>query len=303
MAVACAGIGVVAALTVEGTRWAFLPGDEATDVARSTPALRAALEPRAAELPPGVSHDGEPLPARHPWLRLAALTPADAQAPSAASAPAPAARAGGALASSAGPLTLRRGCAWGQPGRNPYRGSVEQALVQARLPAEVVAEVTRRAEARQPSDRVEIRREGIRSQRGGHEYAPDGFAMAFGTTLCLGTRVNFSPGHAEQADLYEVQDRRGRKHAVMVPDVCGNVSVLAERGERKRLRTLAVGDFADPGEPLYVIEAGLWADKASTVPEPGTLGIGLLGLVAAFAAGRGALRRARVIKAGTDRPV
>ncbi|MDP1535383.1 MAG: hypothetical protein Q8L92_17535, partial [Rubrivivax sp.] len=38
-------------------------------------------------------------------------------------------------------LHLRRHCAWAQPGRSPYRGTVEQALGLAQLPPEVVRQV------------------------------------------------------------------------------------------------------------------------------------------------------------------
>jgi hypothetical protein len=109
------------------------------------------------------------------------------------------------------------------------------------------------------SDRVEIRRDSIRTVSGKRRFDPTLVAMGFGNTLCFGTRVNFQPGHVERADLYDATDAAGTNFAVMVPYVCGNVSVLAERAERP-----------DQG-----------GGNGRSVPEPGTLA----SVVAALAAG------------------
>jgi len=86
--------------------------------------------------------------------------------------------------------------------------------------------------AGQASDRLEITNASIRTVHQYREYDPSSIAMTFGKTLCLNTRVNFPPGHMERADLYEVADASGATYSVMVPYVCGNVSVLADRAER-----------------------------------------------------------------------
>jgi hypothetical protein len=65
--------------------------------------------------------------------------------------------------------------------------------------------------------------------------------MGFGRTMCFATRVNFTPGHLEYADLYDATDAAGRNYAVMVPYVCGNVSVLAERAERPEVASAGAG--------------------------------------------------------------
>lgn len=251
--------------------------------------------------PPGVSHDGRPLPAGH---ALQAWPQALPGAPAATVPPQPLA------------LALREGCAWGQPGRSPYRGTTEQALLGARLPPEVVREVARLRQARLVTDRVEIRTDAIRAVSDGREFSARSFMMTYGHTLCVDARVNFVPGHVEQADLYEVRDARGKLHSVMVPDVCGNVSVLGARGDRldKKMLTKAlaaqggpvpwVGTAADEaGAPWlgglrWVL--GMAPDGAARpggggvqapgqgqapgsvhkVPEPGTLAGVLLGLVA-----------------------
>jgi hypothetical protein len=155
-------------------------------------------------------------------------------------------------------LVLRRGCAWGVPGRSPYQGTIAQALAGARLPDEIVQKVGSMVERGVVSDRVEIRRESIRTVSGKRRFDPTIVAMGFGRTLCFGTRVNFRPGHVEQADLYDAVDAAGTRFAVMVPYVCGNVSVLAERAERP-----------DEG-----------GGNARSVPEPGTLAILVAGLAA-----------------------
>ena len=249
----------------------------------------APAAPKLVQVPAGVSHDGEALPARHPWLHPGVLA-ADT---------APAEPESGPIAAAAGvpavePLEMKRGCAWGQPGRSPYRGSVEQALLHARLPAEVVTEVARRVRAHEPSDRLEIRTGRIHGLQHGREFDPSHMAMSFGRTLCLGTRVNFAPGHVEQADLYEVSDARGRRHAVMVPDVCGNVTVLGARGERRRLLRLAAGDPA--ADEWWVLATGEWPEHAGNVPEPGSAALLLAALAAAL------LHRCRRDGRGTAQP-
>ena len=194
------------------------------------------------DVPPGVSHDGRPLPA-------ALATPV--------------ALAAGEAAPDGPPLALREGCAWGQPGRMPYRGTTAQALRAARLPPEVVQEVARLRQVRAVTDRVEIRTGAIRAVTDGREFNPRSFAMTYGHTLCVGARVNFAPGHVERADLYEVRDARGRLHSVMVPDVCGNVSVLGARGEKVDKRALTVAQAALGGPVPWV---GVAADLAPHMP-------------------------------------
>lgn len=172
--------------------------------------VRSAKAPVAAvavaeplPVPPGVSYDG------------VELAPTDARAVGNPSA-----------------LSLRRGCAWGVPGRSPYKGTVSQALSGAKLPPEVVRKVEAMVAHGVVSDRLEISRDAIRTVSGKRRFDSNIVAMGFGSTLCFGTRVNFEPGHVERADLYDATDADGTRFAVMVPYVCGNVSVLAERAER-----------------------------------------------------------------------
>ena len=130
------------------------------------------------------------------------------------------------------PLNLRRGCAWGVPGRNPYLGTVSQALSATRMPASAIAKFEALIAKKMVSDRVEITREGITTVSKRRSFDALSFDMAFGNTMCFNTRVNFRPGHVEHADLYEATDADGKRYAVMVPYVCGNVAVLGDREER-----------------------------------------------------------------------
>jgi len=240
------------------------------------PADRQAHPGGVHRLAPGEHFDGEPM------QPVAATSPATA-----------------ALPATDPPLGLRQNCVWGKPGRNPYQGTVEQALVAARLPAELVAPVAARIRARQPTDRVSISTAVIRSDRGGREFSPRGLGLSFGHTMCLNSRVNFAPGHIEKADLYEVVDAAGRRRAVMVPDVCGNVSVLSAGGERARLPRwvaaplarlqTALGDDAGGAAGLgeFGLRHAVAVDGAAReVPEPDTLACVLVGLAAAWWAGR-----------------
>lgn len=165
-------------------------------------------------------------------------------------------------------LSLRRGCAWGVPGRTPYKGTVRQALVGAGLPHEVVNKIDLMVERKMVSDRVKITRDSIQTENGKRRFEPTIAAMGFGKTLCFGTRVNFPAGHVELADLYEATDGEGAKFSVMVPYVCGNVSVLAARAERAD---------TPPG-------------GVRSIPEPGTLA-SLMAALAAMAAGARMSRR------------
>jgi len=228
---------------------------------------------------PGEAFDGEALPAEHPLLQPVSLqvaggteaeaTPVRAQA-----------------------LTLRRFCAWGRPGRMPYRGTAEEALTAAQVPPEVRAQIGAAIAAARPHDRLIVANDGIRTATGTQTFDADGFAMTYGRTLCLGTRVNFKSGHVEPASLYEAFDQKGRRYSVMVPDVCGNVSVLRPRGERG-LQTVGWPDtppngldLLDPGHPAQRVMHAVLSNKPNEVPTPGTLALSLLAMAAAWATGR-----------------
>lgn len=193
------GIAVAAAAMQGATWW-----QERNAVKRKA-ALAAAASVAPAPLPVdvGESYDGDVVPAEDPRA-----------------------------ADNRTPLTLRRGCAWGIPGRNPYKGTVGQALTAARLPESAIRKFEALVEKKAVSERLVISRTGIRTVAGTRRFEGRSFDMAFGNTMCFGTRVNFHDGHLEYADLYEATDASGRRYSVMVPDACGNVAVLTDTEER-----------------------------------------------------------------------
>ncbi len=199
-----------------------------------------------ADLPPGEYHDGDPLPAAHPLAQPAA-------------------------AAASAPLDLRASCVWGRPGRDPYRGSVAEALRAARLPEPVRARLEARIAARDRDGRLAIGRDAIRDVLGGRSFAPVGFAMTYGRTLCLETRVNFPVGHEEPADLYEVHDDRGRRYSVMVPEVCGNVSFIAATARDGGPAREMAADTLPAQLKLATMVGPRDDDPARSLPEPGTL--------------------------------
>jgi hypothetical protein len=170
------------------------------------------------------------------------------------------------VAGNPSPLVLRRSCAWGRPGGNPYRGTVSQALSATPLPPDVVRQIGEMVERGWTRGQVEISRAGIRTLDDRRHFGSTLASMGFGNTLCYGTRVNFAAGHVEYAALYEAADSQGRNYAVMVPYVCGNVSVLGAVGE---------------------------ADEQRKVPEPASGALGLLALSLLAATRRHRPRRAR----------
>jgi hypothetical protein len=96
--------------------------------------------------------------------------------------------------------------------------------------------------------------------------------MTYGRTLCLETRVNFAAGHSEPADLYEALDERGRRFSVMVPDVCGNVSIISESSSSsEQLRRRSFGGGLPSQLKLTTLVGGGEGDPGHAVPAPSTL--------------------------------
>lgn len=244
-----------------------------TALAQALPLLLA-LWPSGTSVAAGVSHDGVPLPASHP-LAQAGERLAAASGPASG-----AARAGVPMAAG---LTLRQHCSWGQPGRNPYQGTPEQALTAARLPPEVVQQIAQAIRSGEATDQLTITRDGIQNSSGSRRFAAAPFVMTYGRTLCLNARVNFAPGHSEPASLFEASDQRGRRYAVMVPSVCGNVSVIGETtAGRHTALSSGVPYSRDPAGGSDVASADDEPlQRVNAVPVPGTLWLVLAGLGAA----------------------
>ncbi|MCW5633071.1 MAG: hypothetical protein KIT17_07010 [Rubrivivax sp.] len=173
---------------------------------------------------PGESYGGDPLGADHPLARLAGR----------AGTVAPEHARGLAAVPQTSPLALRRFCAWGGAGHKPYRGTLDEVLRLARLPAAVREQINVAHAAARPHDRVVVSRDAVRSGSGPRVFDPELVALAEGRQLCLGARVNFADGEADEANLFEAFDDHGRRHSVMVPDDTSYVALLRETGERRR---------------------------------------------------------------------
>lgn len=212
------------------------------------------LAEQRAGLPAGEYHDGDPLPSAHPLAQPAAVA--------------------------AAPLDLRGACIWGRPGRDPYRGSAEEAMRSAQLPAAVQAELVAKIQAGRRDGRLLIGNDGMRDESGALRFAATGFAMTYGRTLCLETRVNFRAGHTEPADLYQVQDPHGRRYAVMVPEVCGNVSFIQEAAlSADEVRQVGFVGALPPQLKLATLVGGGHDDPGRDLPLPSTLACVLAALL------------------------
>lgn len=252
---------------------------------------------------PGEHFEGDPLPPNHPLVRVvyraapaasgaaSVPVPAGAQAVAVPSAlvrtvseqpPTPSASGEEADKAPAG-LALRRHCAWGEPGRNPYRGSVEEALQAARLPPEAIVQIAEAVQAGRHADRLTISNTGIEADGGGQIYNQRNFALTHGRTLCLSASVNFPVGHTERASLYVATDAQGKLHSVMVPDVCGNVSVLGSDVERTASETV---EWTESGAGRASGPRGggrnANANGSHDLPLPASGWLALLGLAAAI---------------------
>lgn len=174
-------------------------------------------------------------------------------------------------------LALRQHCTWGQPGRSPYRGTVQEALRAAQLPEVVVQKVAAQVGAHDSAGRLVINNKSIRLVGSKRQFSAANVTMTYGRTLCVETKVHFKRGHRELADLYEASDDKGQRYAVMVPDVCGNVSVLAASEDAAEEATLSASGAQ--GSDINAAQAVLGA-AGGEIPEPGTLAVVLLGLAA-----------------------
>ena len=216
----------------------------------------------------GESYDGDDLVETHALNQSVVVTqsPPTSQTPATlqTSDTGPVVRLPSALPQKASPpLALRQHCTWGQPGRSPYKGTVEEALRTAHVPESVVQKVAERVRVKNSNGRLVINNKSIRLVGSKRQFSSANVTMTYGRTLCVETKVHFRKGHSELADLYDATDEQGKRYAVMVPDVCGNVSVLAAA--------------EDAGEDATMTVA---SHSAADVPEPGTLAAVVLGLLA-----------------------
>lgn len=110
-------------------------------------------------------------------------------------------------------------CSWNSPGRNPYRGSVREAVSRyIDIPAPVRAQLIAKIERGQPDDRAAITRDSI---VGKYDYASEITDVHFGQrTICASVNRDEWPETArEPAAVYCVEDQ-----CLIVPQTSGNIS-------------------------------------------------------------------------------
>lgn len=110
-------------------------------------------------------------------------------------------------------------CSWNSPGRNPYRGSVSDAVTRyVDIPLPVRTRLIAKIEGRQADDTVAIMRDSI---AGNDHYDPQIADMHFGQrTVCASVaRDGWSDTAREPAKVYCVDG-----HCLIVPQICGNIS-------------------------------------------------------------------------------
>jgi hypothetical protein len=152
----------------------------------------------------------------------------------------------GAIAATA----MLSSCSWNHPGRNPYRGSISEAVSRyVDIPVDVRRQLVARMQAGQPDDRVTITRDAI---LGKFDYDPALVSMHFGQrTVCdYVTRDQWTASAREPAAVYCVGNE-----CLIVPQICGNVS-------RVRRAAASAGGTRGPGMATQYRVPGWVAPKA-----------------------------------------
>lgn len=124
---------------------------------------------------------------------------------------------------------LRRGCTWSGPEAAPYTGSFRDGLTSAGVPQDAVAKLELMHERGIASDRVTISSTGMESTDHRRHFSLTARAVAFDRTVCFTARIEIPPGASVTADLYEVVDAAGQRHAVVVVPQGGNIAIVEEQ--------------------------------------------------------------------------
>ncbi|WBS05611.1 MHFG family PEP-CTERM protein [Pseudoduganella sp. SL102] len=110
-------------------------------------------------------------------------------------------------------------CSWNHPGRNPYRGTVGEAVSRyIDIPAPVRTRLIAKIESGQADDTAAIMRDTI---AGKYDYSPQITDMHFGQRTVCGavTRDEWAATRREMGKVYCVDN-----HCLIVPKICGNIS-------------------------------------------------------------------------------
>lgn len=173
------------------------------------------------------------------------------------------------LSTSASAVSMaQQECSWSNPGANPYRGTISDAVsFYLDIPAATRETLKARITAGQADELVEIGKYSVRSSTGAF-YAPQITDMHFGPNLVCNniTRTRWPENMVQKAAMY-CED----KYCVIIPFICGNISRI-ERADR-----LVLLPKVPVQPPVY--EHGVPAWKPPTeVPEPGSVMLLLVGV-------------------------
>lgn len=148
-------------------------------------------------------------------------------------------------------------CSWEKPGANPYTGSTEEALARFAIPSANKKELLEKIKNWLPDERFEIGKGRVES--GNYTFSPL-VLMHFGDgDMCWGVDTStWRANHVERGNLY-----CSGVYCVGVPDVCGNVTQLLGKRDKK--------NFTDYASNVYRTEI-------HHVPEPGTFLLVALGM-------------------------
>lgn len=151
-------------------------------------------------------------------------------------------------------------CSWDSPGRNPYTGTTEAAIMRlVQIPEPARRVLIAKIEQNRFDDHVTITRDDI---SGNGVYRAELSYMAFGMgNICKSvTRDRWNPNLEHRALVYCVD-----RWCVARPSVCNNWSII------ERMQQVKLPD----GKPELPVTLPGWqggkVEKQNTVPEPSTL--------------------------------
>lgn len=173
------------------------------------------------------------------------------------------------LSTSAQAVTMsQRDCSWDNPGADPYRGNVSDAVDYfIEIPKDIRTTLKTRITAHQPDEEVAITKYAVRSYTGAF-YSPVISDMHFGPNLVCNsvTRHRWPENMVQPAEIY----CEGR-YCIIVPRICGNISRI-ERADK--LYELPKEPHNVPPEYGY----GVPGKPHGEIPEPGSVLLLLAGV-------------------------
>ena len=167
-------------------------------------------------------------------------------------------------------------CTWNEPGVNPFRGTVAEAVARYDLPPAIKHELVEKARQVRPDTMLTITRDDAVAATGDRFTLTD---MHYGkSTKCDGEvkRDAWAPGHVEHALVYCAQGT-----CIAVPLVCHNVTLLQPVGKLRDVPRPSDNDWLKGLErpvlpsgvgygPPPFVKPGL---PHNNVPEPSTLAL------------------------------